>query len=62
VALVCLTVVSGQFFVNLNDKNKVLAMCVCTQIHPWALHWDAMLPLAARQAFSGQRFRGSGLF
>ncbi len=24
VALVCLTVVSGQFFVNLNDKNKVL--------------------------------------
>jgi len=23
VALVCLTVVSGQFFVNLNDKNKV---------------------------------------
>ena len=24
VALLCLTVVSGQFFVNLNDKNKVL--------------------------------------
>lgn len=23
VALLCLTVVSGQFFVNLNDKNKV---------------------------------------
>ena len=38
VALVCLTVVSGQFFVNLNDKNKVLAMCVCTQTHRWALH------------------------
>lgn len=28
VALVCLTVVSGQFFVNLNDKNKVPPACL----------------------------------
>lgn len=62
VALVCLTVVSGQFFVNLNDKNKVLAMCVCTQmhrraLHPKALRWDATLPLAAHQR---ERVPGGG--
>ena len=51
VALLCLTVVSGQFFVNLNDKNKVkmclrlrkvVALC-CTVFGKGSACFDQML-------------------